>query len=256
MTNSLVTNIKAGTRLLRGVAHLFQGMWTITRHFPKATQQKKSEHIARWARGLLLILRIQLHTIGAAQTTGPLLVVSNHISWLDILVLLAVQPVRFVSKSEIKHWPIIGWLATNVGTLYIERESRRDALRVVHHIAEALRGQDPVYGAEGSIIAVFPEGTTSDGSIVLPFHANLIQAAISAHAPVQPVALRFEDAASGERSFAASYIDDDTLFTSVWRLMCAQPLRTVVNFGEPETSGGRDRRAWAVQLKDTVTQAL
>ena len=248
MTNSLVTNIKASSLLLRGIAHLFHGMWTITRHFPEATPQQKSEHIAQWARKLLAILRIDLRTNGTAQTTGPLLVVSNHISWLDILVLLAVQPVRFVSKAEIKRWPVIGWLATNAGTLYIERESRRDALRVVHHIAEALRGEDPVYGAAGSIIAVFPEGTTSDGSTVLPFHANLIQAAISAHAPVQPVALRFEDAASGERSFAASYIDDDTLFTSVWRLMCAQPLSVVVSFGRLQVAGQRDRREWAADL--------
>ena len=256
MAHSLVTNLKASMRLLRGVAHLFHGMWTIKRYFPQASQQQKSAHIAQWARGLLTILRIELRTTGTAQTTGPLLVVSNHISWLDILVLLAVQPVRFVSKSEVKRWPIIGWLATNAGTLYIARESRRDALRVVHHIAEALRGEDAVYGAEGNIIAVFPEGTTSDGSTVLPFHANLIQAAVSAHAPVQPVALRFEDAASGERSFAASYIDDDTLFNSVWRLMCAEPLRTMVNFGEPEIAGDRDRRVWSAQLRELVIQRI
>ena len=252
MVNSLTTNLIASMRLLRGVVHLFQGMWTITRHFPKASQQQKSEHIAQWAKGLLAILRIDLHTTGAAQTTGPLLVVSNHISWLDILVLLAVQPVRFVSKAEIKRWPVIGWLATHAGTLYIERESRRDALRVVHHIAQALCGEDP----QGSIIAVFPEGTTSDGSTVLPFHANLIQAAISAHAPAQPVALRFEDVASGERSFAASYTDDDNLLTSVWRLMCAKPLRTVVNFGGPEIANGRDRRAWAIALREAVARVL
>ncbi len=252
MVNRFVTTITASARLLHCIGHLFYGMWTITRHFSTATQQQKSQHIAQWARGILAILHIELRAVGTPQTTGPLLVVSNHISWLDILVLLALQPVRFVSKAEVKHWPVIGWLATHAGTLYIERESRRDALRVVHHIAEALRGEDP----QGSIIAVFPEGTTSDGSIVLPFHANLIQAAISAHAPVQPVTLRFEDAATKERSFAASYIDDDNLVTSVWRLLCAPPLRTVVSFGEQESANGHDRRAWAARLQSLVAQAL
>jgi 1-acyl-sn-glycerol-3-phosphate acyltransferase len=117
---------------------------------------------------------------------GPVLLVANHISWLDIVVLHAARHCRFVSKAMCKRWPLIGTLATGAGTLYIERESRRDAMRVVHHMADALQA--------GDILAVFPEGTTSDGISLLPFHANLIQAAVSAGAPVQPVALRFIDA--------------------------------------------------------------
>ena len=96
----------------------------------------------------------------------------------------------------------------------------------------------------------------SDGSTVLPFHANLIQAAISANAPVQPVALRFEDAVNGERSFAASYIDDDNLLTSVWRLMCAEPLATMVNFAKPQAANSRDRRAWAADLHHELVDLL
>jgi 1-acyl-sn-glycerol-3-phosphate acyltransferase len=244
-------------KALRCVAHLLRGMLTIARRFGKATAEQKAQHIARWAHDFLRILGVEVSTSGSAVTTGPLLVVANHISWLDILVMLAVQPVRFVSKADVKYWPLIGWLATHAGTLYIERASRRDALRVVHHIAEALReapAGTPVHTA--SIIAVFPEGTTSDGTTVLPFHANLVQAAISAHAPVQAVALRYLDAATGALSLVPAYVDDDTLLSSVWRLLASPAVAAVVHFSEVQRADGRDRRAWALDLRGEVSQSL
>ena len=257
MPSRFYTHARAFLKATRCVAHLLSGMLTIARFFSKATAEQKAQHIAQWANDFLHILGVQVRTTGSAVTTGPLLVVANHISWLDILVMLAVQPVRFVSKADIKHWPLIGWLATNVGTLYIERASRRDALRVVHHIAEALReapAGTPVHTA--SIIAVFPEGTTGDGTTVLPFHANLVQAAISAHAPVQPVALRYQDAATGALSLVPAYIDDDTLISSVWRLLASPAVQAVVHFSEVQHADGRDRRAWALDLRGDVSKSL
>ena len=138
----------AAFNLLRGIGHLLRGMWTIATRFPKANSEQRAAHIATWSRGLLRLLNVTVRIEGQPVQKGPMLVVVNHISWLDILVMLAAQPVRFVSKSEVKHWPLIGWLATNAGTLYIERDKRRDALRVVHQIAESLRA--------GQLIAVFP----------------------------------------------------------------------------------------------------
>jgi len=154
--------------------------------------------------------------------------------------------VRFVSKSDVKGWPLIGTLSTGSGTLYIERERRRDALRVVHHMTDALRG--------GDLIGVFPEGTTSDGRGLLPFHANLLQASISSGAPVLPAALRFADAATGETSQAPRYIDDDNLVVSLWNTLRAPPLLAIVRFGEPQDPHGRDRRAWAQSLHEDVQQ--
>ena len=139
---------------------------------------------------------------------------------------------------------MVGTLATAAGTLYIQRESRRDALRVVHHMAECLQNDE--------VLAVFPEGTTGDGTIVLPFHANLFQAAIAANAPVQPVGLKFVDAASKEPSFAPCYVGDDTLIGSVWRTLCADPIKAVIYFGPSQTAKGRDRRAWAAEVRDAV----
>jgi len=144
----------------------------------------------------------------------------------------------------VKHWPLIGALATGAGTLYIERASRRDAMRVVHHMADRLRA--------GDVLAVFPEGTTSDGATLLPFHANLIQAAVSADAPAQPVALRFVDRATRQTSLAPIYIGDDSLIGSIWRTLTGPPLDAVVVLGEPGRAQGRDRRAWAAALRGEV----
>jgi 1-acyl-sn-glycerol-3-phosphate acyltransferase len=254
MLNSLYSVAKALLKALRCVAHLVRGMWTIRLHFASSSTAQKQQHIAHWAQDFLKILDVQLHITGSVVTTGPLLVVANHISWLDILVMLAVQPVRFVSKAEIKRWPLIGWLATNAGTLYIERASRRDAMRVVHHIADALKPATPDHLPY--IIAVFPEGTTTDGSVVLPFHGNLIQAALSAGAPVQPVTLRFSDADTGALSMTPAYVDDDTLITSVWRLLSSPPVVANVSFHAVDLANGRDRRAWAVDLQRVVATGL
>jgi 1-acyl-sn-glycerol-3-phosphate acyltransferase len=184
---------------------------------------------------------------GTPPAHGPVLMVSNHLSWLDILAIHAARHVRFVSKANVQYWPLIGTLSNGAGSLYIERERRRDALRVVHHMTEALKN--------GDLIAVFPEGTTSDGSSVLPFHANLLQAAISSGAPVQPIALRFADATTGETSQAPRYIDDDNLASSLWQVLKAPPLLAIVRFGEPQPAWGRDRRAGALSLHADV-QAL
>ena len=229
---------------MRALGHALAGWRTIAFEFPRLSAAGRSQRVQDWSRRMLDVLGIELRLVGTPPEAGPLLLVANHISWLDILVMHAARHCRFVAKADVKHWPLIGTLATGGGTLYIERESRRDAMRVVHHMAEALRA--------GEILAVFPEGTTSDGRELLPFHANLIQAAISAHAPVQPVALSFIDAATGAPSFAASYIGDETLVGSLWRTLTAPPMAAVVAFGEPQLPGSRDRRAWAADLRAAV----
>ena len=237
-------SLVAFARLLRIVLHLLAGAWTIRWTFPKLSEVQKNERIQAWARALLAQLAIQLIVKGAQQP-GPVLLVSNHISWLDIVVIHATGHCRFVSKADVQRWPVVGMLATEAGTLYIERESRRDALRVVHHMAERLQA--------GDVLAVFPEGTTGDGSTVLPFHANLLQAAIAAQAPVQPMALHFVDGATNAMSFAPCYIGDDTLLQSVWRTLRSRDLQAVVSYGAPQEAQGRDRRAWAADLREAVT---
>lgn len=233
-------------RIVGALLHALRGWLIIVFLFPRWSELRRQQTVQAWARKMLRVMGIPLEVHGHPPAAGPALLVANHISWLDILVMHAARHCRFVSKSDVRHWPLIGTLATGGGTLYIERGKRRDAMRVVHRMAESLRA--------GDIVAVFPEGTTGDGRGLLPFHANLLQAAISAHAPAQPVALRFLDAETGEDSSGPLYLDDDTLVGSVWRTVAGRPFKARVVFGDPEPSAGRDRRAWAEELRERVAQ--
>jgi 1-acyl-sn-glycerol-3-phosphate acyltransferase len=233
-------------KILRGLWHLFMGLWTIRMRFPRLSVEQREMRVQAWALQLLALWGIHLKVIGQPVSAGPALLVSNHISWLDILVIHAARYCRFVSKSDIRGWPLVGALSTGAGTLYIERSSRRDALRMVHDMADAMR--------EGDVVAVFPEGTTSDGVSLLPFHANLIQSAIAAQAPVQPMSLKFLDARTGEPTLAPCYIGDDTLVGSVWRTLTAPPITAVVHFGPVQQADGRERRAWAQALREEVAR--
>lgn len=233
--------LKASWRLLRAGVHVLGGLWTIRSQFGRLPHGQCQLIVGAWSRRMLSIMGIALDVQGQAPRPGPLLQVANHISWLDILVMNAAHPSRFVSKADAQHWPLLGSLITGAGTLYIERENRRDALRVVHHMAERLRA--------GDVVSVFPEGTTGDGSALLPFHANLLQSAISAAAPVQPVALRYLQAHNGEAHPGPVFIGDDTLIASVWRTLQSDTVRAVVRFGEVQQAQGRDRRAWSDDLR-------
>ena len=239
-----MNTLAACVKLTRALWHILVGFITIRLVFPRISQAQRELRVQAWSKKMLGCLDITLVVKGQRFVTGPLLQMANHISWIDITALHAARFCRFVSKSDIKQWPVIGTLATGAGTLFIERESRRDAMRVVHHMTQHLRA--------GDVIGVFPEGTTSDGQSLLPFHANLFQAAISADAPVQPVALQFVDQATGQISLAACYIGDDTLWQSLWRTVCTPGIAVVITFGEPQWAQGRDRRAWALALKSDI----
>ena len=228
---------RVGTHLLWGVA--LGGLV-----FPRLLKQERERRTQQWARKMLKRIGVDLEVVGAPAQTGPMLLVANHISWVDIVALLAVCPCHFVSKADVARWPLLGTLVKGGGTLFVKRESRRDAVRVVHRMVQGLK--------DGDILAVFPEGTTGDGSSVLPFHSSLIQAAISADAPVQPVAVQILDNRSGAPSRAASYMGDESLGGSVWRTLCARGLCAVVEFGAPQLAAGRDRRAWAQELRREI----
>ncbi len=236
--------LTASWLMLRGAGHLASGWWTIRTRFPRLSQAEREARVQQWAARFLEIWRIELDVRGQPPQGGPVLMVANHISWLDILVLHAAGYCRFVSKADVKRWPVIGPLATGAGTLYIERASRRDAMRVVHHMRDAL--------LRGEVVAAFPEGTTTDGSTLLPFHANLIQAAISAQVPALPVALEFIDPRTGQPSLAPIYIGEQTLVSSLWRTLTTPGVRAVVSYGEPQAPDGRERRQWAAELRQAV----
>ena len=130
------------------------------------------------------------------------LLVANHISWIDIYVINAALPAAFVSKAEVRQWPLIGWLAARHDTIFLQRGSRGHARVINAEVAERL--------ACGQHVAVFPEGTTTDGRRLLHFHAALIQPALAAGRPVLPVAISYWEL-DGQRSLAPRYDGDITL---------------------------------------------
>lgn len=236
--------LRAIGKLCLLIPHIVWGIFTIYLIFPKLTQSQRNRRVEEWAGALLAKLAIKLVVKGNPPSAGPMFLVSNHISWLDILVIHASKHCRFVSKADVKNWPVLGALATGAGTLYIERESRRDAMRVVHHISEALQN--------GDILAVFPEGTTGNGIDLLPFHANLLQAPIVCNAPIQPVALKYLDPQTGQTSQVMSYVGDESLLDSLWRTLKSKDVTAIVTYGEPQLSNGRSRREWSDDLRAEI----
>jgi 1-acyl-sn-glycerol-3-phosphate acyltransferase len=243
-----VKPLRALWRGLRATAHVVRGLWIIRTEFGRLTPPQTERVVREWTRRMLLIMGVELVVHGTPPEQGPLLQVANHMSWLDILVMNGARPSRFVSKADAERWPLLGSLITGAGTLYLERGNRRAAMRMVHHMAERL--------TLGDILTVFPEGTTGDGQALLPFHANLLQAAIAARAPVLPIALRFVRKDSGEPHPAPIFVGETTLIGSIWATLNADGLQAVVRYGEPQHDQGRDRRVWANDLRDEIARLL
>ena len=240
-------SLRACWRLLRVLLHGVHGLVLVLGVFPWLKPAGRQARIAWWSAKLLRVLGMQLQVQGRFSP-GATLVVANHISWLDIMAVHAVCPrARFVSKADVQRWPVVNRLVSAAGTLYIEREKRRDALRVVHQMAEALQN--------GDTVAVFPEGTTGEGQGLLPFHANLLQAAITTATPVQPVALRYADAEHAV-SPAALWVGDTSMVQSLWLLACGQGLEVRLHVLPPMATAHADRRALAEHLREVIGQAL
>ena len=238
--------LRGAWRLVRALAQVLRGLLIVVFRFPRLDAAARMACVQRWSQGVLRALDIAL-VVDGAPAAGARLVVANHVSWLDIVALDAVAPARFVSKAEVRDWPLLGRLVTAGGTLYLARERRRDAHRVLHDMAAAL--------AAGDVLAVFPEGTTGDGTALLPFHANLLQAAIAARVPVQPVALRYFDARH-KVTTAVEFVGRTTLWQTVWRVAGADGLGVRVSLLACEPAAGRERRELALALHGRVAAAL
>jgi 1-acyl-sn-glycerol-3-phosphate acyltransferase len=236
----------AAWRLLCALVHLLHGALICAFMFPFVEPARRMRTVGWWSARMLRMLGIALASDGVPRG-GSTLLVANHVSWLDILAINAVQPARFVSKADVRAWPLIGWLVACGGTLFIERERKRDALRVVHQVADALK--------QGQTIAVFPEGTTSEGHDLLPFHANLLQAAIATATPIQPVALRFSDADEAV-SRAAAYVGDTDLLQSVWAVVTAPRLRVQLTWLPAVATAEADRRGLSEAIRARIREAL
>ncbi len=242
-----MTGWRAAGRIAACVLHGLHALAVVLFRFGSLDVHARQATIGWWAATMLERIGVELRLSGVPAEGGVLLV-ANHVSWLDILAIHAVCPrASFVSKADIQRWPLISRLATAADTLYLERERKRDARRAVHSIAESLRA--------GRLVAVFPEGTTGEGRTLLPFHANLLQAAIVTGTPVQPMALRYSDA--GEPfSRAVEFVGATTLAQSVWRVACADRLVVHVTLLAPQDTAAAQRRELAGALRHRIAGAL
>jgi 1-acyl-sn-glycerol-3-phosphate acyltransferase len=239
--------LRAVWRLLRTGVHILHGTWIAVLRFPTMDPASRHARVRWWAARTLALMGVGLVAEGEPRP-GAKLLVSNHVSWLDIMAIHAVCPeARFVSKADVLRWPVLGRLVAAAGTLFIQRERKRDALRVVHQMAESLQA--------GETVAVFPEGTTSEGHGLLPFHANLLQAAIATEVPVQPVALRYADAA-GPVSEAVMFVGETNLVQSLWWVACGERITVRVQMLPAQGVRHADRRHLAERLGEQIAAAL
>jgi 1-acyl-sn-glycerol-3-phosphate acyltransferase len=239
--------LRAAWRLARAVLHGFHGLAVVLLRFPSLDAAGRHARVQWWSMKTLRLLGLRLDLQGSFRP-GAKLIVANHVSWIDIMAIHSVCPeARFVSKADVQRWPLMGRLVSAGGTLYIERERRRDAMRVVHEMAAALQA--------GQTVAVFPEGTTGDGRVMLPFHANLLQAAIATATPIQPVAIRFSDATDAI-SKAADFSGTITIAQSLWLLARGEGVvARLVVLPVLETAHA-DRRALAELLRQQIERTL
>lgn len=197
-----------------------------------------------WSALLVRLLGIRLRITGTPMHGGGL-IVANHVSWLDIPLISASVQTRFVSKSEVQHWPIAGWLADACGTFYLRR-GKGGARPLLNKIVPWLRA--------GGSVTVFPEGTTTDGSNLLPFHPRLLCAAIESSQPVQPVALHYAPNARGEA--LAPFIGDDDLVSHIVRLLRNRGLEAQLVFCAPISAIGRTREELADATREAIRAML
>ncbi len=193
----IASTLRRAVRLPSLILLLFGGLFTVLVLFPFGGERFRRGAIRHWSRMLIATCGVRPRVVRTggvrplAELPAGRLVVANHISWIDIFVIHSQCPCSFVAKDEIRRWPLLGTLVARTGTLFIERGKRRAVHRMIEHIERRLQA--------GGRVAVFPEGTKSDGRRLLPFHANLIEGAVRAGVPVAPVGIRYVDG-NGESS--------------------------------------------------------
>lgn len=217
--------------------------------FPWVTAKMRQRLVRHWSAGLMGILNIRIHLHGVPPDLSArnAMLISNHVSWLDIYLLNSVRPARFVSKSEVRSWPLVGWLAHKSGTFFIARGRRHDTARVNQEMSAALKN--------GECVAVFPEGTTSHGDTLLPFHASLLQPAVQSASTVWPTAIRYTHA-DGSLNQLASYVGDMSLGQSLKQILGQPELHAELIFMEAISAHEKTRRELAQQTGMVIASAL
>jgi len=205
------------------------------------TDTARRTWLKRTARRLLQAMEVEVEVEGIPPSSG--LLVSNHLGYLDILVLASVVPAIFVSKAEVRGWPVFGWLAQCAGTIFVKRENRGDVARVSQEIGQTL--------TRGAVAILFPEGTSSNGEAVLPFRSSLLEPVLRLNCPVSPAALDYR-LADGSVGQEVCYWGDMVLGPHLLNLLSKPGVQAIVRFGNPEVRAAADRKQLAKNLHESV----
>jgi 1-acyl-sn-glycerol-3-phosphate acyltransferase len=238
-------------RLIRAFIQAFYILWV---KFPRYSREQKLQAIRTWSDHTLRLMGVAVRVVSTHKIEDvPHLLVANHVSWLDVLVIQSLHPSVFVAKREVGQWPVVGAIAKACGVVFVDRGSPSSAKKMVDDVANALH--------HGYRVAGFPEGTSSEGHSVSLFHANLFEAAIHRQVDVQPIALRYIDEDTGDLCLTAAFVGDMGFVASLQRIMTAQVITVDVHLGTSISPEGHSRRTLAhlshrsvcLQLEQLVT---
>jgi 1-acyl-sn-glycerol-3-phosphate acyltransferase len=217
--------------------------------FPRVRPARRASITRWWSSTLLGILNIELVVRGfpPLRDARNVIIASNHVSWVDIFVINAAHPSRFIAKAEIRDWPIAGWMVDRAGTIFIRRTRRSDTAKINETMHNVL--------AEGATIGFFPEGTTTGGDTLLKFHTSLFEPAVVNEATLAPAAICYRDQA-GRANRTIAFIGELSFTESVGRIIGQGSLVAEITFAAPIKAAGMTRRELATLAEAAVAGAL
>jgi 1-acyl-sn-glycerol-3-phosphate acyltransferase len=230
------------------LAHVALALALLRLVFPASSRDRRRRFYGWWSGRLLRALNIVPIIEGEVPPEAARVVfVPNHVSWIDIFFISSIHPTRFIAKSEIREWPVAGWIAESVGTIFIHRARRHDTGRINAVVHSALEN--------GDCVGLFPEGTTTDGDRLLKFHSSLFEPAVANSARVHPVAIRYEET-DGTLCRSAAYVGELTFAQSMGLVIRKRRIIARIRFAAPIEAGGLTRRELAAATEASVASLL
>lgn len=245
-------------RISRIIVHTLLGLFTATLAFPIASKHFKLRLIKWWCKHLLGIFNVSVIHYGnrppSYTTASNNMLIANHVSWIDIYAINSILPIRFIAKSDIRTWPVFGYLASKSNVLFIERGKKHHAARLVDVVAMSLNA--------GDNLCLFPEGTTTDGTEIRQFKSSLIQSAIQAHTTIWPVAIRYPRH-DGSANTEVAYAGETTLVQSMQQVLLQKRPIVELHFLESistiewaDKDKDKDRRTLTLQIQTLIAKKL
>lgn len=232
---------------LRLLLHVFGALWTTTVLYPFYSEARRSRYVQKWSKKLLDICGVKVRVHHPERLSSKALIVSNHVSWLDIFLIHSVTPCHFIAKAEMADWPIIGSLAKRTGTLFLERRSTRHLKSTLDTLVKYLQARERCI--------FFPEGTTAKQGELLPFHPNLFESAIHADMPVQPFALKYVDH-RGEFEDAVDFSGDISMNENVASILETDSIFAELTLLPLIDSNGKNRKDLCEHARKAIISAL